>query len=34
VEPYKDNPKLWGFYLMDEPYAKQVGSIPPCRWRT
>jgi hypothetical protein len=30
VEPYKDNPKLWGFYLMDEPYAKQVGSIPPC----
>ena len=34
VEPYKDNPKLSGFYLMDEPYAKQVGSIPPCRWRT
>jgi hypothetical protein len=30
VEPYKGNPKLWGFYLMDEPYAKQVGSTPPC----
>ena len=30
VEPNKDKPKLWGFYLMDEPYAKQVGLIPPC----
>lgn len=30
VEPYRDNPKLWGFYLMDEPYARQVGSTPPC----
>jgi hypothetical protein len=30
VEPYRGNQKLWGFYLMDEPYAKQVGSTPPC----
>lgn len=30
VEPFKGNPKLYGFYLMDEPYARQVGSIPPC----
>jgi serralysin len=30
VDQFKNNPKLWGFYLMDEPYARQVGSTPPC----
>lgn len=30
VDQFKDNPKLWGFYLMDEPYAKDVGSKPAC----
>ena len=30
IEPYRGNQKLWGFYLVDEPYAKQVGSTPPC----
>lgn len=34
VEPYKDNPKLWGFYLMDEPYASRWDRFRPARWRT
>jgi serralysin len=30
VDQFKGNAKLWGFYLMDEPYGRQVGSTPAC----
>ena len=30
VDQFRDNPKLWGFYLMDEPYVHGYGGKPPC----
>jgi hypothetical protein len=30
VDPFRGNQKLWGFYLIDEPYIKGYGGKPPC----
>jgi hypothetical protein len=30
IDPYRGNRKLWGFYLIDEPYVKGYGSRAPC----
>lgn len=30
VDQFRDNQKLWGFYLMDEPYVHGYGGKPPC----
>jgi hypothetical protein len=30
IDPYRGNAKLWGFYLIDEPYVKGYGSRAPC----
>jgi len=30
IDPFRGNARLWGFYLIDEPYIKGYGGKPPC----